>query len=224
MGDLAGKLRTRLVLCLQDRDRNCVICTEETIHSAMCCKQPVCKECYLEWMKSSNLCMCCRTKQYTGVPEKVLQNETLMLDPEDNQQVQVRLAEAAYITSVLFSLDICSTILLGISNPDIDTLHLTEFQCILGATSTFTNFVLFVESAYSPNIPCIQRALHLREDSAWSSKILDIDHIKRATKYWQDGISERSEDSEFAINSLSMYALLTDPVVDLSSLELFRRD
>lgn len=42
---------------------NCIACFESTVTRAFCCKAPLCKGCYLEWLKTKRQCMHCKADQ-----------------------------------------------------------------------------------------------------------------------------------------------------------------
>lgn len=41
----------------------CIACCEETINVTKCCRAPVCKVCYIEWLKQKRQCMHCKADQ-----------------------------------------------------------------------------------------------------------------------------------------------------------------
>ncbi|KKM26279.1 hypothetical protein LCGC14_1586320 [marine sediment metagenome] len=46
-----------------DTSQTCIVCFEETTNVTMCCQAPICKDCYLEWLKHKRQCMHCKEDQ-----------------------------------------------------------------------------------------------------------------------------------------------------------------
>ena len=59
-------LREEVVLILDANElQDCIVCCEPTLNIVKCCRAPICKVCYIEWLKQKRQCLHCKADQCT---------------------------------------------------------------------------------------------------------------------------------------------------------------
>ena len=122
--------------------QNCMACFESTSTAAFCCKAPICKDCYLEWLKKRRQCMHCKADQ-CPFEEWVTEYRTEDDDnDEEESALDIEIIELSIDETNHFIQELTEYTLLNLSNQSIQELidsvqrYNTLFQMYLDTHST----------------------------------------------------------------------------------------
>lgn len=131
-------------LLTQDSIENCIACFEGTNTRAFCCKAPICKKCYLEWLKTRRQCMHCKLDQceFNEWVEKYRQETNDDLDIE--QELDIEIIEISLDNTNHIIRELTEHALVNLSNQSIEEL-------INSVRNYNTLFQMYLDIQNSPN-------------------------------------------------------------------------